>query len=42
MLRAHHGDASLFDDASYWAPTQARQTEVDFCCGAAGTSWPSK
>jgi predicted AAA+ superfamily ATPase len=30
ILRAHNGDSDLFDDVSYWAPAQARQTEVDF------------
>lgn len=30
VLRAHNERANLFDDISYWAPVQARQTEVDF------------
>src|SRR4029450_2922831 len=30
ILRAHNGDSELFEEASYWAPAQARQTEVDF------------
>ena len=30
VLRAHNEQAGLFDDISYWAPVQARQTEVDF------------
>ena len=30
ILRAHNGDSDLFDEVSYWAPAQARQTEVDF------------
>jgi predicted AAA+ superfamily ATPase len=30
ILRAHSADSDLFDDVSYWAPAQARQTEVDF------------
>jgi uncharacterized protein len=30
ILRAHNVDAGLFDEAWYWAPAQARQTEVDF------------
>jgi len=29
-LRAHNGDAGVFEDIWYWAPAQARQTEVDF------------
>ncbi len=30
VLRAHNAGADLFEDISYWAPAQARQTEVDF------------
>jgi predicted AAA+ superfamily ATPase len=30
ILRAHNAGADLFDDVTYWAPAQARQTEVDF------------
>jgi hypothetical protein len=30
ILRAHNKRSDLFDEASYWAPAQARQTEVDF------------
>lgn len=30
MLRAHNVDSELFDEVSYWAPAQARHTEVDF------------
>lgn len=30
VLRAHNRDSDLFDQISYWAPAQARQTEVDF------------
>jgi len=30
VLRAHNGGSDLFEDLSYWAPAQARQTEVDF------------
>jgi predicted AAA+ superfamily ATPase len=30
ILRAHNVDADVFDDVWYWAPAQARQTEVDF------------
>jgi predicted AAA+ superfamily ATPase len=30
ILRAHNVDADVFDEAWYWAPAQARQTEVDF------------
>lgn len=30
VLRAHNRDADLFEEISYWAPAQARQTEVDF------------
>jgi predicted AAA+ superfamily ATPase len=30
VLRAHHERSALFDEVSYWAPLQARQTEVDF------------
>jgi len=30
MLRAHNADTDLFEDVAYWAPAQARQTEVDF------------
>jgi predicted AAA+ superfamily ATPase len=30
LLRAHNQGASLFDEVSYWAPAQARFTEVDF------------
>src|SRR5438445_529938 len=29
-VRAHNGTSELFEEASYWAPAQARQTEVDF------------
>jgi predicted AAA+ superfamily ATPase len=29
-LRAHNRDSDLFDEISYWAPAQARLTEVDF------------
>ena len=30
VLRAHNADSDLFEDISYWALAQARQTEVDF------------
>jgi predicted AAA+ superfamily ATPase len=30
ILRAHNIDSALFDEVAYWAPAQARQTEVDF------------
>lgn len=30
VLRAHNEVSRLFDEVSYWAPAQARQTEVDF------------
>lgn len=30
VLRAHNGGSDLFEEISYWAPAQARQTEVDF------------
>jgi uncharacterized protein len=30
LLRAHNELSTLFEEASYWAPLQARQTEVDF------------
>ncbi len=30
VLRAHNAAADLFDEIFYWAPAQARQTEVDF------------
>jgi len=30
VLRAHNEQSSLFEEISYWAPVQARQTEVDF------------
>jgi predicted AAA+ superfamily ATPase len=30
LLRAHNQDSMLFEEVAYWAPTQARQTEVDF------------
>ena len=30
LLRAHNQGARLFDEISYWAPAQARLTEVDF------------
>jgi predicted AAA+ superfamily ATPase len=30
ILRAHNDDSDLFDEVWYWAPAQARQTEVDF------------
>jgi uncharacterized protein len=30
VLRAHNGQSDLFEDVWYWAPVQARQTEVDF------------
>lgn len=30
VLRAHNGESELFEEISYWAPAQARQTEVDF------------
>lgn len=30
VLRAHNGASDVFEEISYWAPAQARQTEVDF------------
>jgi predicted AAA+ superfamily ATPase len=30
VLRAHNQRSDLFDEISYWAPAEARQTEVDF------------
>jgi predicted AAA+ superfamily ATPase len=30
VMRAHNKQANLFEEISYWAPLQARQTEVDF------------
>ncbi len=30
VLRAHNEVSRIFDDISYWAPAQARHTEVDF------------
>jgi predicted AAA+ superfamily ATPase len=30
VLRAHNTGSDLFEELSYWAPAQARQTEVDF------------
>lgn len=30
VLRAHNERSALFEDVTYWAPLQARQTEVDF------------
>lgn len=30
VMRAHNEAARLFDDVHYWAPADARQTEVDF------------
>jgi predicted AAA+ superfamily ATPase len=30
VLRAHNPRSDLFEEISYWAPAQARQTEVDF------------
>lgn len=30
VLKAHNEVSLLFDEAAYWAPTQARHTEVDF------------
>lgn len=30
VLRAHNAASDLFDEVSYWAPAEARQTEVDF------------
>jgi predicted AAA+ superfamily ATPase len=30
VLRAHNEPSKVFDEISYWAPAQARQTEVDF------------
>jgi predicted AAA+ superfamily ATPase len=30
MLQAHNEKSQLFEEISYWAPLQARQTEVDF------------
>jgi hypothetical protein len=34
ILRAHNGDSELFEEVSYWATAQARQTEVDFLFAA--------
>jgi predicted AAA+ superfamily ATPase len=30
VLRAHNEQGGLFEEIAYWAPVQARQTEVDF------------
>ena len=30
VLRAHNEQSDLFEELSYWAPVQARETEVDF------------
>jgi len=30
LLRTHNEITRLFEEISYWAPIQARQTEVDF------------
>ena len=30
LLRAHHEVSELYDDIAYWAPAEARTTEVDF------------
>lgn len=30
VLRTHNQQSEVFDDVSYWAPAEARQTEVDF------------
>ena len=30
LLRAHNEQSDLFEEIAYWAPAQARQTEVDF------------
>lgn len=30
VLRAHNEPSDLFEEISYWAPVQARETEVDF------------
>jgi predicted AAA+ superfamily ATPase len=30
VLRAHNGESDLFEEIWYWAPAQARQTEIDF------------
>lgn len=30
LLRAHNARSRLFEEIAYWAPAQARQTEVDF------------
>ena len=30
LLRAHAEEQHLYDDLTYWAPAQARHTEVDF------------
>ncbi len=30
LLRAHNERSALFEEVTYWAPLQARQTEVDF------------
>jgi predicted AAA+ superfamily ATPase len=42
ILRAHNRDSALFDEVSYWAPAQARQTEVDFLLRRGRDFWPSK
>ena len=30
VLRAHNDGSDLFEEIAYWAPAQARHTEVDF------------
>lgn len=30
VLRAHNEQSELFEEIAYWAPAQARQTEIDF------------
>lgn len=42
VLRAHNERSALFEDVTYWAPLQARQTEVDFLLEklAEGRLWP--
>lgn len=30
VLRAHNEQSDLFEEITYWAPVQARQTEIDF------------
>jgi len=30
VLRAHNQRSAVFDEIAYWAPAEARQTEVDF------------